>query len=88
MDRRVFVLSMLAFAAKTGVPAVAASRKTAFEPDLTGLVEGKGWQVFNRDVSLIDVGAKRGVRFDERAGEGVALLKDYAFRNGSIEFDV
>jgi hypothetical protein len=88
MNRRAFVLSTLAFTGALSIPIRTLSRADAFEPDLTKIVEGKGWQVFNRTVSLIAQGAKRGVRFDERSGEGLALLKDYEFKNGVIEFDV
>jgi hypothetical protein len=85
---------MLALAAESVGVANGVSRRAAFEPDavfepdLAGIVEGKGWQVFNRDASLFNRGAKRGVRFDERAGDGVALLKGYTFKTGTIEFDV
>jgi len=88
MNRRAFVLSTLAFTGALSIPIRTLSRETSFEPDLAKLVEGKGWQVFNRNVSLIELGAKRVVRFDERVGEGVALVKDYEFKNGVIEFDV
>lgn len=88
MNRRTFVLSTLAFTGALSIPIRTLSRETAFEPDLTKLAEGKGWRVFNRSVSLIEPGAKKGVRFDERAGAGTALLKDYEFKNGVIEFDV
>jgi hypothetical protein len=88
MNRRAFVLSTLAFTGALGIPLRALSRENVFEPDLTKLVEGQGWQVFNRSVSLIAQDAKRSVRFDERSGEGLALLKDYEFKNGVIEFAV
>jgi hypothetical protein len=88
MNRRAFVLSTLAFTGALSIPTKTLSREKAFEPDLTKIVEGKGWQLFNRSVSLIEPGAKTGVRFDERSGEGVALVKDYEFKNGVIEFEV
>jgi hypothetical protein len=89
MNRRVFVFSMFALAVKTDASLTTLRRKNSFEPDLSGMAQGKGWQVLNRNVSLIDPKAKKkGVRFDERAGVGVAWLKDYEFENGIIEFDV
>lgn len=60
----------------------------AFQPDLTKLVKGEGWQIYNRNVSLMEEGTLKGVRFDRKAGVGFAWLKDYKFKTGIIEFDV
>jgi hypothetical protein len=39
-------------------------------------------------VSSFSDGAKKGVRFSEVLGNGVAYLPDITFANGTIEFDV
>jgi hypothetical protein len=52
------------------------------------LPPAKGLQVFNRSVSSLNEGARKGVRLSESAGDGVAYLQGIEFTNGSIEFDV
>ena len=83
-----FVFFVFALAANVCGPITTASKITELKPDLSKLVKGDGWQVSNRTASLIDVGTKKGVRFDERRDVGTAWLKDYKFKNGVIEFDV
>ena len=61
----IFLFFVFAIAANSYGPSTAAGN-TALEPDLSRLVKGEGWQVFNRTATLIDVGAKKGVRFDEQ----------------------
>jgi hypothetical protein len=51
-------------------------------------IEPKDLDVFNRHVSALSDGTRKGVHLDERPGEGVAYLKGIEFSNGTIEFDV
>src|SRR5207247_10163416 len=51
-------------------------------------IEPKDVQVFNRSVSVLSDGTRKGVRLNEQPGEGVAYLKGIVFSNGDIEFDV
>ncbi len=51
-------------------------------------IEPKDVQVFNRSVSALSDGTRKGVRLNEQPGEGVAYLKGIEFSNGTIEFDV
>ena len=51
-------------------------------------IEPKDVQVFNRSVSVLSDGTRKGVRLNEQPGEGVAYLKGIEFSNGTIEFDV
>ena len=51
-------------------------------------IEPKDVQVFNRTVSVLSDGTRKGVRLNEQPGEGVAYLKGIEFSNGTIEFDV
>ena len=64
------------------------AEKPGFEPDLTTLANGKGGRVVNRAVSIIQDGSYKGIRFDERMGEGVAWFDGLDFWDGIIEFDV
>ena len=45
-------------------------------------------KVFNRSVSSLNDGARKGVRLSENPAEGVAYLRGIEFTNGTIEFDV
>ncbi len=51
-------------------------------------IEPKDVAAFNRSVSSLSDGTKRGVRLSESPGDGVAYLRGIQFGNGSIEFDV
>jgi len=51
-------------------------------------IEPKDLDLFNRTVSALSDGTRKGVHLDERPGEGVAYLKGIEFSNGTIEFDV
>ncbi len=67
---------------------IVTSKDKVFKPKLTKIIKGKGWKVVNRNVSLISEDGKKGIRFDEKEGVGVAWLEDHKFKNGTIEFDV
>jgi hypothetical protein len=58
------------------------------EPDLAALAEAKGLKVFNRSISSVNDGTKKGVRLSENPGDGVAYLQGIDFSNGTLEFDV
>jgi hypothetical protein len=90
MNRRTFLISTLAIASQFSVIFPAVGSEKEFEPSLAKLAaEGKGWKVENRTVSPIFGGSSaNGVRFEERAGVGIAWIEDYEFANGVIEFDV
>jgi hypothetical protein len=64
------------------------AQKKAIEPDLAALAEGKGLKVFNRSLSALNDGAKKGVRLSESPGDGVAYLEGVEFANGAIEIDI
>lgn len=56
--------------------------------DLHKLVNNKGIEVYNRELSLINEEAYSGIRLSRDLGEGIAWLKGVEFSNGIIEFDV
>jgi hypothetical protein len=58
------------------------------KPDLAALAERKGLRVFNRHVSQLQDGPRRGVRFDEASGQGIAYVEGLEFANGAIEVDI
>lgn len=88
MNRRDFVTSGFVFAAGLSVTSRVIGQKKAVSPDLVKLAEGKSFKVFNRNVSSLSDGAKRGVRLNESSGDGVAYLEGIEFTDGTVEFDV
>jgi hypothetical protein len=88
MNRRDFVRAT--FAGAVGFAAVSrvSAQKRPIEPDLASLADGKGLKAFNRSVSRLDEGGRKGLRLSESAGDGVAYLEGIAFGNGTIELDV
>ena len=88
MNRRDFVTSGFVFAAGLSVTSRVIGQKKAISPDLVKLAEGKGFKVFNRNVSNLSDGTKRGVRLNESSGGGIAYLEGIEFTDGIVEFDV
>jgi hypothetical protein len=88
MKRRDFVILTYTGLAGFSLTANGAVQQKTSQPDLFALAEKKGFQVFNRSLSSFSDGAKKGVRFSEVLGDGVAYLPDITFANGTIEFDV
>jgi len=81
MSRQVLVIATFACAVGLRVAAAnAAGQQRVIEPG--------GLKVFNRSVTSLSDGARKGVRLSENAGEGVAYLQGIEFANGTIEFDV
>jgi len=81
MSRQVLVIST--FVCAVGLCAAAsevAGQQQAIEPE--------GLKAFNRSVSSLSDGARKGVRLSEHAGDGVAYLQGVEFTNGTIELDV
>jgi hypothetical protein len=88
MNRRDFVVSTFAGAVGLSSAAGIVGQTKTIEPDLAGLADGKGLKVFNRSVSSINDGPKKGLRLSANAGDGVAYLEGIGFTDGTIEFDV
>jgi len=55
--------------------------------NLRKLVKNKGFNVYNRELTLINEGSHKGIRLNKDYGEGIAWLKGVEFSNGIIEFD-
>ncbi len=51
-------------------------------------IEAKDVQVFNRRVSSLSDGTRKGLRLSESPGDGVAYLRGIELGNGTIEFDL
>jgi len=81
MSRQVLVISTFVCA----VGLFAAASKVAGQQQA---IEPEGLKVFNRSVSSLSDGARKGVRLSEDAGDGVAYLQGVEFTNGTIELDV
>jgi|SRR5262245_42509466 len=88
MFRRDFVISTFACVVELTAASRVLAQKKAIEPDLAALAEGKGLKVFNRSLSALSDGAKKGVRLSESPGDGVAYLEGFEFADGAIEFDI
>ncbi|HIN26342.1 MAG TPA: hypothetical protein EYM74_03425 [Candidatus Marinimicrobia bacterium] len=56
--------------------------------DISLLATGEMWAVFNRTVTIVEDGEKRGVYLDEKPGQGVAWLPSFEIGNGVIEVDL
>jgi hypothetical protein len=56
--------------------------------DLHKEVQNKNIIVVNRELSLINEPAYKGIRLSKEYGEGIAWLKGVEFSNGTIEFDM
>jgi len=88
MYRRDFVISTFACVVELSVAPRVLAQKKAIEPDLAALAEGKGLKVFNRSLSVLNDGARKGARLSESPGDGVAYLEGVEFTNGVIEIDI
>lgn len=66
----------------------ALGQNKTINPNLADIPAGKGWKVVNRDVTSVEEDGKRAVRFDERAGQGLAWLTGSNFTEGTIEVDI
>lgn len=56
--------------------------------DLLDLFENNKLETFNRQLSPLSEGDKRGIRFSKSANDGIAWLKEFEFSNGTIELDI
>jgi hypothetical protein len=88
MDRRDFVISTFACVLEFSAASRVLGQKRVIEPDLAALAEGKGLKLFNRSLSVLSDGARKGVRLNESPGDGVAYLEGIEFADGAIEFDI
>ena len=88
MNRRVFVISTVACAVEVSRASTIFGQKKTMEPDLAALAVGKGLTVFNRSVTAVSDGARKGIHLNENSGEGVAYVSGLEFADGTIEFDV
>src|SRR5258708_24801253 len=88
MNRHDLLVPTLALAVVLPTPAGIAGQKKAIEPDLAGLADSKGLTVFNRAVSRVNDGPKKGAHLSENAGDGVAFVPGIELADGTIELDV
>jgi hypothetical protein len=88
MNRRDFVVSMLAGGIGLSAVARADGQARTIRPDLAALADGKRLNLFNRTATRLVDGARTGARLNAAAGDGVAFLPGIDFANGTIEFDV
>jgi glyoxylase-like metal-dependent hydrolase (beta-lactamase superfamily II) len=70
------------------IGAAVSAVRNADDIDLTGAATGRGWKVVNRAVTVIEEDGRKGIRLDERPGDGLVWLEGVRFSSGEIEFDV
>ena len=88
MNRRDFVISTLAGGVALASASRIAGQSKAIEPDLVKLADSKALKHFNRTVSSLNEGGKKGVRLSENEGEAPAYIPGIEFTNGTIELDI
>jgi len=88
MNRRDFVISAFSCAVGLSTASRIVGQKKPTEPDLAALAESNGFKVFNRSLTSLNDGSRKGVRLSENAGDGVAYLQGIEFTNGTIELDI
>jgi hypothetical protein len=88
--RRIAPVAMAAAIGLVLIPLCVAqfSQGKAETYDLSRIADSTEWIVVNRGVIRIEDGGRKGIRLDERQGDGLAWLKGSRFGNGTIEFDV
>ncbi len=64
------------------------AQKDSMVPDLSKIITGEGWKIFNRVATALNEDNKNFIRLDEKPGDGAVWLEDFVFTNGTIEFDV
>jgi hypothetical protein len=75
---------LLLLAAVSWCPEVHAQQR----PDLTKIADPAVWRVSNRQATLIEDGGRKAVRFDAKAGDGMAWLVGSDFGEGTIEVEL
>ena len=88
MKRTLTALTTLCLSAGllTSLSAVA-QKKAGATPNLTALAQNNGTAV-NRTATPLTEGTHKGIRLDQKPGDGLVWLPDVQFTNGVIEFDV
>jgi len=85
MNKRILVFALAAMFGAAAWSGLAAAQDTY---DLTKVASGQDWTVVNRGAAVLEDGAKKGVRLDEKPGQGLAWLGGVVFGEGTIEIDL
>jgi hypothetical protein len=88
MKRRGFIISMAASVTGLFTTSQVTGKRKVISPDLFKLAESKSFKVFNRSVSSLNDGARKGAHLNESPDPGVAYLEGIEFTDGIIEFDI
>jgi hypothetical protein len=88
MNRRDFVISTFAYAIGLSSASRVLAQGKTITPDLATLADGKGLNVFNRTASSFSDGAKKGIRLNAAADDGVAYVHGLELANGTIELGI
>jgi hypothetical protein len=88
MNRIARTLLIIGVSASLFGGALVEGQKKALTPDLAKLAESKSFKTFNRNVSVLSDGTKKGVHLSAGPGDGIAYIEASEFGDGAIEFDV
>jgi hypothetical protein len=88
MKKRDVATWILACAAGLSTASATLEQQKASAPDLAALADGKRLTAFNRSVSSVSDGGRKGVHLNQSAGDGVAYVPGIEFTNGTIECDI
>jgi hypothetical protein len=88
MKRIALTLLIVGVSASLFGGALVEGQKKALTPDLAKLAESKSFKTFNRNVSVLSDGTKKGVHLSAGPGDGMAYIEGSEFGDGAIEFDV
>ena len=84
LNRRCFMVSAFALSFRSS----SLGQSSAITPDLSKLAGEGGLKAFNRTVSSLSDGGRKGCRLSAAPGDGVAYIQGTEFSNGTIELDL
>jgi hypothetical protein len=70
-----FLISFSLFAQKT-------------KPDLSEITDKTVWETYNRSAFTVSENGETILKLDARQNDGLVVLQDFEFENGTIEFDI
>ena len=79
---------MLAVLSALIAPMILVGQEKPVNYDLIDLLENKGFETFNRTISVLSENGKKSIRFSKSPNDGIAWLKGIEFSDGTIELDI
>jgi hypothetical protein len=85
--KKIFRIYLTGFFGILGALSMTAQDKV-IKYDLVTLLEEKGIDAFNREISIFSENGIEGIRFSKNANDGIGWLKEVEFSNGTIDLDI